>query len=101
MKIHLNNDNKSNYQNRKGHYMDKILDEKLREIVDLAKQAEVISQSIEEKKRTLSMLDEAAKHAKGMPTVVEYATKASEELKQEISAEEEKLQDLRNQIRAD
>ncbi len=78
--------------------MDRTLDEKLKEIVDLAKKFEVIQSSIDDKKRTLSMLESAAARVHGMPNVVEYANQASAALKEEIAEEEEQLAKLKADI---
>ncbi len=72
--------------------MDKNLDAKLREIVDLAKKYEVINSSIKEKQNMLKQLDDVAKRIQGMPNVVAYANQAAEELKTEIASEEEMLE---------
>lgn len=78
--------------------MDKNLDAKLREIVDLAKKYEVINSSIKEKQNMLKQLDDVAKRIQGMPNVVAYANQAAEELKTEIVSEEEMLEKIRTEM---
>lgn len=78
--------------------MDKNLDAKLREIVDLAKKYEVINSSIKEKQNMLKQLDDVAKRIQGMPNVVVYANQADEELKTEIASEEEMLEKIRTEM---
>ncbi|OLU36138.1 hypothetical protein [Ileibacterium valens] len=78
--------------------MDKNLDAKLREIVDLAKKYEVINSSIKEKQNMLKQLDDVAKRIQGMPNVVAYANQAAEELKTEIASEEEMLEKIRTEM---
>ncbi|MEY8379896.1 hypothetical protein [Ileibacterium valens] len=78
--------------------MDKNLDAKLREIVDLAKKYEVINSSIKEKQNMLKQLDDVAKRIQGMPNVVVYANQAAEELKTEIASEEEMLEKIRTEM---
>lgn len=78
--------------------MDKNLDAKLREIVDLAKKYEVINSSIKEKQNMLKQLDDVAKRIQGMPNVVAYGNQAAEELKTEIASEEEMLEKIRTEM---
>lgn len=75
--------------------MDKLLEEKLQDIVETAKKIEAVQKSIREKETALESMEIALKNVKGLPSVTDYASKSIEALRAEIAQENEQLNQLK------